>query len=102
MRCTPLATVSGWWTGDLFRTGVGGPVDGAEERQDSPGPFGTSIARRGGGVLLPRLDEGDLLAIQAGGAYGPTASPLHFISHPLPAEVLVTGGQLRDVTRIRG
>lgn len=81
---------------------VGDPGDRAEEKQDISGPLCTSIDKLGGGVLLPRLDEGDLLAIHAGGAYGPTASPLHFISHPLPAEVLVTGGQLRDVTRIRG
>jgi len=53
-------------------------------------------------VLLPRLDEGDLIAIHGCGAYGPTASPLYFISHPLPAEVLLTGEQLCDATPDRG
>ncbi|MFO1166495.1 MAG: hypothetical protein U1E55_15280, partial [Paracoccus sp. (in: a-proteobacteria)] len=50
--------------------------------------------------VLPRLEAGDLIAIHACGAYGPSASPLYFISHPLPREVLMTGGQLRDITRI--
>ena len=69
---------------------------------DISGPLCTSIDKLGGAVALPRLDEGDLLAIHAAGAYGPTASPLHFISHPLPVEVLVLGGQLQDITRLRG
>ncbi|WP_223191385.1 type III PLP-dependent enzyme [Paracoccus thiocyanatus] len=82
---------------------VGGDESGTrpQEKQDISGPLCTSIDKLGGGVLLPRLDEGDLLAIHGCGAYGPTASPLHFISHPMPAEVLVTGGQMREVTRIR-
>ena len=83
---------------------VGGDENGArpEEKQDISGPLCTSIDKLGGGVLLPRLEPGDLLAIHACGAYGPTASPLYFISHPLPVELLLTGGQVQDVTRIRG
>lgn len=82
---------------------VGGDQDGArpEEKQDISGPLCTSIDKLGGGVALPRLEPGDLLAIHACGAYGPTASPLYFISHPLPVELLLTGGQIQDVTRIR-
>jgi diaminopimelate decarboxylase len=81
---------------------VGGDDGGSrpEEKQDISGPLCTSIDKLGAGVILPRLDEGDLLAIHACGAYGPTASPLHFISHPLPVELLLTGGQVQDVTRI--
>ena len=81
---------------------VGGDDNGtrAEEKHDISGPLCTSIDKLGGGVMLPRLDEGDLIAIHACGAYGPTASPLYFISHPLPREVLLTGGQLQDATRI--
>ena len=71
-----------------------------EEKHDISGPLCTSIDKLGGGVMLPRLYEGDLIAIHACGAYGPTASPLYFISHPLPREVLLTGGQLQDATRI--
>ncbi len=83
---------------------VGGDADGTrpEEKHDISGPLCTSIDKLGGGVMLPRLDEGDLIAIHACGAYGPTASPLHFISHPLPRELMLTGGQLQDATRITG
>ncbi|RCW88774.1 type III PLP-dependent enzyme [Paracoccus lutimaris] len=81
---------------------IGGDEAGTrpEEKHDISGPLCTSIDKLGGGVMLPRLDEGDLIAIHACGAYGPTASPLYFISHPLPREVLLTGGQLQDATRI--
>lgn len=80
---------------------IGGDEDGARpiEKQDISGPLCTSIDKLGGGVVLPRLEAGDLIAIHACGAYGPSASPLYFISHPLPREVLMTGGQLRDITR---
>jgi len=63
------------------------------------GPLCTSIDRLGRGVELPRLDEGDLVAVHNSGAYGPSASPLHFISHPMPREVIVSGGVMKDVTR---
>lgn len=72
------------------------------EKQDISGPLCTSIDKLGSGVTLARLDEGDLLAIRQGGAYGPTASPLYFISQPLPSEVLIEAGIARDITRFRG
>lgn len=80
---------------------LGGDEGGARPliAQDIAGPLCTSLDRLGSAVLLPRLDEGCVLAIHAAGAYGPTASPLHFISHPPPAEILIEGGQMRDVTR---
>ena len=76
-------------------------VGGGEssEKIDLVGPLCTSIDRLARGVVLPRLEEGDLVAIHGSGAYGLTASPLHFISHPLPREVLVEGDRLRDATR---
>lgn len=53
------------------------------EKVDISGPACTSIDKIGGAVLAaPPLAEGDLIAIHASGAYGPTASPLHFISDP--------------------
>jgi diaminopimelate decarboxylase len=75
---------------------VGGGED--IEKIDLVGPLCTSIDRLASGVSLPRLFEGDLLAVHSSGAYGLTASPLHFISHPTPSEVLVEGSQLRDIT----
>lgn len=80
----------------LHRVGPAAP--GAEEKIDITGPLCTSIDRLASAALLPPVAEGDLIAIHGSGAYGPTTSPLHFISHPKPREVLAEGGQLRDVT----
>lgn len=71
----------------------------AAEKVDLVGPLCTSIDRLASGVLLPPLAEGDLIAVHASGAYGLTASPMHFISHPTPREVLVESGQMADVSR---
>ena len=68
------------------------------EKVDISGPLCTSIDKLGTGVMLPRLEEGDLIAIHASGAYGPSASPVRFISHPEPREVWVDGAGMRDVT----
>jgi diaminopimelate decarboxylase len=40
-------------------------------------------------VQLPRTEIGDLIVIFQSGAYGPSASPQGFLSHPAPAELLV-------------
>ena len=40
-------------------------------------------------VDLPTAEIGDLVVIFQAGAYGLTASPTAFLSHPAPAEVLV-------------
>ncbi len=44
------------------------------------------IARQ---VSLPALQPGDLVGVTHSGAYGLTFSPVLFLSHPLPREVLV-------------
>jgi diaminopimelate decarboxylase len=41
------------------------------------------------GVSLPPADIGDLVVVFQAGAYGLTASPTAFLSHPAPVEVLV-------------
>ncbi|GHJ48858.1 diaminopimelate decarboxylase [Catellatospora sp. TT07R-123] len=43
-------------------------------------------------VALPDLAPGDLVGILRSGAYGPSASPVLFLSHGHPAEVLVHDG----------
>lgn len=53
------------------------------------GPLCSAIDRLGHQVKLPPLEIGDIIAIQSSGAYGLTASPLYFISHPLPQEILI-------------
>jgi diaminopimelate decarboxylase len=40
-------------------------------------------------VSLPRAEIGDLVVLFQSGAYGLTASPVHFLSHPPPPEILV-------------
>jgi diaminopimelate decarboxylase len=45
----------------------------------------------GRGVALPEAKIGDLVAVFQSGAYARSASPLAFLSHPEPAEVLVQG-----------
>jgi diaminopimelate decarboxylase len=63
--------------------------DGPEQAYDLYGPLCTSIDHLGRGVKFPGLDVGDVIGIGCSGAYGVTASPLNFISHPPPKEVLV-------------
>lgn len=53
------------------------------------GPLCTPLDLLGHGVDLPRLQPGDLVAVLQSGAYGLTASPTAFLSHPAPSEVLV-------------
>jgi diaminopimelate decarboxylase len=40
-------------------------------------------------AALPRADVGDLVVVFQAGAYGLTASPSAFLSHPAPVEMLV-------------
>jgi diaminopimelate decarboxylase len=44
-------------------------------------------------AALPPVRAGDLIGVARSGAYGPTASPVLFLSHGYPAEVLVHGGR---------
>ncbi|MEV7099590.1 diaminopimelate decarboxylase [Amycolatopsis sp. NPDC051045] len=43
-------------------------------------------------AALPAVRPGDLIGVGRSGAYGPTASPVLFLSHGYPAEVIVHGG----------
>ncbi|MGW2708051.1 type III PLP-dependent enzyme [Streptomyces sp. NPDC001356] len=56
------------------------------------GPLCTPNDVIGKKVPMPPLRAGDLVGVQRSGAYGPTASPVHFLSHGYPAEVLVLDG----------
>lgn len=49
----------------------------------------TPLDLLGDKVVLPRCDVGDLVVLFQAGAYGHTASPTAFLSHPAPLEVLV-------------
>lgn len=53
------------------------------------GPLCTPLDLLGAKIDLPRAKVGDLIVVFQSGAYGPTASPINFLSHPGPLEVLV-------------
>ena len=78
---------------------LGTAKDAATEKIDISGPLCTSIDRLAAGIQLPRLEEGDLIAVHNSGAYGLTASPIHFISHEPPGEAMIEGSSVRDITR---
>jgi diaminopimelate decarboxylase len=71
---------------------------GTERTYTLVGPLCTSIDILATAVPLPELRIGDVVAIENSGAYGLTASPTRFISHPEPAEVLLMGGEVVDIT----
>jgi diaminopimelate decarboxylase len=61
------------------------------------GPLCTPLDTIARSARLPELAAGDLIAILQSGAYGLTASPGRFLSHPAPAEVLVEDGKVRII-----
>lgn len=66
--------------GELLRWTVTGPLCT---------PNDTLVKR----AKLPPLQVGDLLGVLRSGAYGPSASPGHFLSHGYPAEIMIHGGR---------
>jgi diaminopimelate decarboxylase len=63
------------------------------EAVDIVGPLCTPLDTLGRAVRLPSTEVGDLVGIFQSGAYGRTASPLDFLSHPTPAEIWVHAGE---------
>lgn len=62
--------------------------DAGVRAQQLVGPLCTTIDTLATDVTLPELRVGDVVAVGASGAYGQTASPQHFISHPPAREFL--------------
>lgn len=56
------------------------------------GPLCTPLDTLGRQTRLAHLKPGDLIAVLQSGAYGLSSSPVGFLSHPTPAEVLVRDG----------
>jgi diaminopimelate decarboxylase len=63
-------------------------LDGTREKVTVVGPLCTPLDTFGT-VEIPHAEEGDLIAVMNSGAYGLTASPVNFLSHDPPCEVLV-------------
>ena len=61
------------------------------------GPLCTPLDTLARAAQLPDLAAGDLVAILQSGAYGLTASPGRFLSHPTAAEVLVEDGKVQII-----
>jgi len=61
----------------------------ASETATVVGKLCTPLDLLGDRVMLPPSDIGDLVVVFQAGAYGLTASPAAFLSHPEPAELLV-------------
>jgi diaminopimelate decarboxylase len=73
-----------------YPVAVGNRVRGAEREIASVvGPLCTPLDLLADRMDLARADEGDLIVVFQSGAYGLTASPTAFLSHPAPGEVLV-------------
>ncbi|WP_062263181.1 pyridoxal-dependent decarboxylase, exosortase A system-associated [Endozoicomonas arenosclerae] len=65
-------------------------VDGEDkERVEIVGPLCTPLDIVGAKLELPVADVGDLVVVFQSGAYGATASPQDFLSHPHVRELLV-------------
>ena len=62
------------------------------------GPLCTSIDLLAQNLELPTTNAGDLLAIEMSGAYGLTASPIGFISHPVPKELAINSDSVTDIS----
>lgn len=66
------------------------------------GPLCTSLDQSDLSVSLPRLKEGDILGIFQSGSYGFSTGMHFFLSHPMPAEVLKDGKNMRLIRKPSG
>lgn len=69
---------------------VGNKMNNAEREVVSVvGPLCTPLDLLADHMEMSKAEAGDLIVVLQSGAYGLTASPTAFLSHPPPAEVLV-------------
>ena len=69
----------------------------AAESVDVVGPLCTPLDILARSVNLPSAEFGDLFGIFQSGAYARSASPLGFLSHPTPPEILVSGNHAKVI-----
>ncbi|WP_051899039.1 diaminopimelate decarboxylase [Sciscionella sediminilitoris] len=81
---------------------LGAAEDAATEPWNVTGPLCTPNDTIGKKVALPAVEPGDLIGVLRSGAYGPSASPVHFLSHGHPAEVLVHEGRAHLIREADG
>jgi diaminopimelate decarboxylase len=73
----------------LMHVTVANRLDAPLERVNLVGSLCTPLDNFGLNMELPKADEGDLIAVLNSGAYGYSISPLDFLSHRRPKEVLI-------------
>lgn len=78
---------------------VGKLTEAESEEVEVVGPLCTPLDTLGRAVSLAKVEVGDVLAIFQSGAYARAASPLNFLSHPTPPEVLVSHRKARLIRR---
>jgi diaminopimelate decarboxylase len=73
-----------------FPVVIGNHPDGEPREQcHVVGCLCTPLDRLADNVELPEAHIGDFVVVKQSGAYGRSASPVHFLSHPEPVEMLV-------------
>ncbi|NEX64137.1 pyridoxal-dependent decarboxylase, exosortase A system-associated [Noviherbaspirillum galbum] len=73
-----------------YPVAIGNRMQGAvKETVSVVGPLCTPLDLLADQMELPKAGPGDLVVVFQSGAYGLTASPTAFLSHPAPAEMLV-------------
>jgi diaminopimelate decarboxylase len=73
-----------------YPVAIGNPRDAAQvEAANVVGPLCTPLDLLADRMELPVAEVGDLAVVFQSGAYGASASPQGFLSHPQPVEVLV-------------
>ena len=73
-----------------YPVAIGNRMDAAESETASVvGCLCTPLDLLADRAELARAEPGDLVVVFQSGAYGLTASPINFLSHPVPPEVLV-------------
>jgi diaminopimelate decarboxylase len=73
-----------------YRVAIGNRIDeDSAEAVNVVGCLCTPLDLLANDVTLPVCDVGDLVVVFCAGAYGLTASPTAFLSHPAPVEMLV-------------
>lgn len=69
---------------------IGNRVQGVERESCSVvGPLCTPLDLLADKQEMAKAEEGDLVVVFMSGAYGRTASPLGFLSHPAPGEIML-------------
>lgn len=78
-----------------------GTEDGSLDVVDVSGPLCSPLDIVGRNISAPRLGVGDVVSVPNVGAYGLTASLLHFLSRPPATEVLYKGTQVLGAYQLR-